>query len=385
LRFQGDHGSLAFRNIVLTSFDQPAAELQNLSYEVNYDPYNPEANPKDLPVQDKGELNELTWEFLKQPNEYVYTITGDIIAPNDGKYTFTQYSSSNNSLKIDGVMVIENQYTGANDGRSASIELNAGKHTLEFYNAKYDGWMRPALGLFVSGPGFREKALNSPSSMLGNKPADPILILKDDYDNLRSFMGFTEDGKRKRVTHAISVSTPAGIHFTYDLDKGALLQAWRGQFLNATPMWDSRGDGSSRPLGAITPFNDDLTISDKLPAIWPSDTVGSGYRPLGYSLDDENIPTFRYQIYGNKVSDHIEVAEKQKLKRIISVDSDAPFAARLAEGYSIEKIEEGLYAINDKSWFVEIPDAEGISQRSSDGKSELIVIAKGKLTYNILF
>ncbi|WP_082391262.1 family 16 glycoside hydrolase [Jiulongibacter sediminis] len=385
LRFQGDHGSLAFRNIVLTSFDQPAAELQNLSYEVNYDPYNPEANPKDLPVQDKGELNELTWEFLKQPNEYVYTISGDFIAPNDGKYTFTQYSSSNNSLKIDGEMVIENRYTGANDGRSASIELKAGKHTLEFYNAKYDGWMRPALGLFVSGPGFREKALNSPSSMLGNKPADPILILKDDYDNLRSFMDFTEDGERKRVTHAISVSTPAGIHFTYDLDKGALLQAWRGQFLNATPMWDSRGDGSSRPLGAITPFNDDLTISDKLPAIWPSDTAGSGYRPLGYSLDDENIPTFRYQIYGNKVSDRIEVAEKQKLKRSISVDSNAPFAARLAEGYSIEKIEEGLYAINDKSWFVEIPDAEGITQRSSDGKSELIVIAKGKLTYNILF
>lgn len=385
LRFQGDHGSLAFRNIVLTSFDQPAAYLENLSYEVNYDAYNPDANPNTLPVQDSGEMKELTWEFLKQPNEYSYTLTGDFVAPNDGKYTFTQYSSSNNALKIDGETVIANQYTGANDARTASIELKAGKHTLTFYNAKYDGWMRPALGLFVSGPGFRDKALNSPSSMLGNKPSDPILLLKDDYDNLRSFMDYTENGERKRITHAISVSTPAGIHFTYDLNKGALLQAWRGQFLDATPMWNSRGDGSSRPLGALTLFNDDLTIADKLPALWPADTLGSGYRPLGYRLDEENIPTFRYQVFGKTVADRIEVGEKQKLQRTITVDGEAPFAARLAKGYDIEKIDNGLYAINDKSWFIEIHEAEGITQRLSDGKDELIVIGKGKLTYNILF
>jgi hypothetical protein len=237
----------------------------------------------------------------------------------------------------------------------------------------------------VAGPGFRQKALHSPASMLGNKPSDPILLLKDDYDNLRSFMDFTEDGERKRITHAISVSTPAGIHFTYDLDKGALVQAWRGQFLDATPMWNSRGDGSSRPLGALTLFNDDLTISDKLPAVWPSDTAGSGYRALGYTLDERNIPTFEYQVYGKTVSDKIEVAEKQKLKRTIAVKYNATFAARLAEGYSIEKIDDNLYAIDDKSWFIEINEAEGISQRSSAGKSELIVIARGNLTYNILF
>ena len=387
LRFQGDHGSLAFRNIIITSFDKPAASLENLSYKVNYEPYNADADPYKRKIDDSGQLKELSWELLTQYNEYAYFINGDFVAPTAGTYTFSMFSSSNNYLKIDDKWVLENKYTGPNDERTGSIQLSKGTHKIEIYNAKYDGWMPPALGLFVSGPGFRKTALHSPGSMLFNTPPDPILVLKDDYDNLRSFMDYEEDGNRKRIVHAISISTPADIYFTYDLDKGALIQVWRGEFLNATPMWDSRGDGSSRPLGALTILNDDITVSNNLPAVWPKDTTGTGYRPLGYSLDENNIPTFQYSIYGKKLSDRIEVTEKQKLQRTLKTEDKSNFAARVAEGSSIEKISDGLYAIDGKTWYVEIPEAAGkiISQRNSAGKSELIIAAAGQLTYNILF
>ncbi|MGR3811644.1 family 16 glycoside hydrolase [Jiulongibacter sp. NS-SX5] len=387
LRFQGDHGSLAFRNIVINNFDKPAASLENLNYKVSYSSYDPDKDPRNLPIDESGELKELTWEFMKQPNEYAYTITGDFNAPTAGNYLFEVYSSANNTLKIDGKEVLANKYTGPNDMRQGAIELTAGKHSIEIYNAKYDAWMKPTLGVFVSGPGFRSKALHSQGSMLGNKPADPILILNEDYGHMRSFMDVVIDGKKRRVVHAISVSTPADIHYTYDLDKGALFQAWRGDFLNATPMWNDRGDGSSRPLGAISVFNDDVTVANVLPATWPADTVGTNFKTLGYKLDEQNIPTFEYSIYGMKVSDKIVVVDKQKLNRTLTTEGRKSFAARVAVGTKIEKIDDGLFAIDDKAWFIEVPKMSGkvVSQRKNAGKSELIIGAGGELNYNIIF
>ena len=388
LRFQGDHGSLAFRNILLTEYDKPAATLKNLNYEVSYAPYNPEADPQELKVDATGPLQELSWEFLKQPNEYSYKLKGELQAPATGEYHFSLFSSSNNYLKIGNEFVIPNRYTGPNDERTGSVNLTAGSHQIEIYSAKYDGWMSPALGLFISGPGFRPTAMHSQGSMLGNKPSDPILVLADDYSNLRSFMDFSEDGKRTRVVHGISVSTPAGVHFTYDLDKGNIIQAWRGGFLNATPMWDSRGDGSSRPLGAVTGFNDDLLFNKSTSSNWPSDTTATGFRPLGYRLNDQNIPTFEYQLFGAVITDKIEASEGQKLKRTLEIKGTQSLAARLAEGTSIEKIEEGLYAVDGKSWYVEIPEkiqAGNVTVRKSGEKQELLVTVKGQFNYNIIF
>ncbi|MFT5884333.1 MAG: hypothetical protein ACI9IP_000788 [Arcticibacterium sp.] len=384
LRLQGDHGSLAIKNIIISNFDKPIASLNNLSYAVSYAPYDPSADPKNLAIDDSGELKELSWEFMKQPNEYAYTIKGDFIAPADGKYTFNQFSSANNTLSIDGKEILDNKYTGPNDERTGEIELKAGKHTLAIYNAKYDGWMSPTLGLLVTGPGFRKVALHSPSSMFGNKASDPILIDAKTNTNLRSFMDFDNGDKRIRIVHAISVGTPENIHFTYDLDKGALLQFWRGDFLDATPMWDSRGDGSSRPRGSLTQLSNDLTLAKTVLA-WPKDTLGTSYKPKGYTIDDNNMPTFVYEIYGSKVSDKIRVKDGKNFERTITVDGSKDLFAKLTSASKIEKVTDNLYAIDNKSWYIKLDPNAYVIISTNGNKKELTVAVKDKLTYELLF
>lgn len=385
LRFQGDHGSLAFKNIIINNFDKPSASLENLTFAVSYAPYDASADPYNLKIDETGNLAALTWEFMKQPNEYSYTIKGNFNAPADGKYFFTQYASSNNSLKIDNTEVLRNLYTGPNDARNGAIELTAGKHTLEIYNAKYDGWMNPTLGLYVSGPGFRKTALHSPGSMFGNKPTDPILLDAKTNTNLRSFMDFRKGDVNTRIVHAINVGTPEGIHYTYDLDKGALLQIWRGGFLDATPMWDSRGDGSSRPRGSVTLLNNDLTLNTSLNN-WPKDTTGSNYRPRGYTLDESNLPTFLYDVFNSKVSDKITVKDGKSFERKIKLENSKDgLYARLASSSKIEKVGEGLYAIDNKSWFIKIPANQHVNLINVGTNQELFVLVKDELNYELLF
>jgi hypothetical protein len=383
LRFQGDHGSLAFKNITINNFDKPAANLKNLSYTVNYEPYNPSADPYSLKVEDKGEMKELTWEFMKQPNEYSYTINGDFTTPADGNYTFSLFSSSNNYLKIDGETVLANKYTGPNDERIGSIELKKGLHKMEIYNAKYDGWMNPTLGLFVSGPGFRKTALHAASSMFGNKPTDPILVEANTNTNLRSFMDFDNGEVKTRIVHAINVGTADNIHYTYDLDKGTILQIWRGDFLNATPMWDSRGDGSSRPRGAVTLFDNKFSVNPTNEN-WPTGNTETTYKPKGYTLNAENLPTFQYEIYGAKVSDNIAIVDGNAFRRTIKVDGTA-LNIRLSEAKQIEKLQDGLYAVNNRDYFIKLNPATKVQLVQNGNKQMLIAPASKELTYDILF
>ncbi len=145
-------------------------------------------------------------------------------------------------------------------------------------------------------------------------PVDPILIDAPTNTILRSFMDVpgstTADGKGMRVTHGVSVGSPDKVHYTYDLDKGAVVQVWRGDFLDATPMWHDRGDGSSRPTGMVQHMGTPVLFLSKLvspEAVWIADTTGSGFRPKGYVLDPSDLPTFRYQSYGAMVDDKIRV------------------------------------------------------------------------------
>src|SRR5690606_34418319 len=115
---------------------------------------------------------------------------------------------------------------------------------------------------------------------------------------LRSFMDIPGG---PRVVHAISAGHPEHVHYTYDLDHGSLFQVWRGDFLDATPMWYNRGNGTSTVLGSrIVLGTPGLTIGKLASATdaWPADTAGSGYRPRGYVLNQRDLPTFRYDIYG---------------------------------------------------------------------------------------
>ena len=122
---------------------------------------------------------------------------------------------------------------------------------------------------------------------------------------------------------------------------------------------------------------------------WKTDTIGTGYRPRGYVLDADGRPTFKYITYGVTVNDGVKLLEKgQGITRQISLsDNPADLYFRLAEASSITEVSEGLYLVDDQSYFLRLDETAGAKAliRDQNGRKELIIPAVKSLSYSILF
>lgn len=221
-----------------------------------------------------------------------------------------------------------------------------------------------------------------------NNQPNPILVNAETTRVLRSFV----DIPGRRVVHAVSVGHPQRVHYTYDMDHGTIVQAWRGNFLDMTPMWHNRGNGTSRVMGAPIYFGmPQLVLAqlDSRNAAWPSDTAATGYRPKGYRLDKQDQPTFNYELYGTTVEDStVPLPNGEGLSRTVRV-SAAPsnLYLQLAKASTIEDQGNGVYVIGDKSWYIRLDDSgreKPFIRDSQDGK-ELLVPVVGNVRYSIIF
>ena len=220
------------------------------------------------------------------------------------------------------------------------------------------------------------------------KRPDPVYIDATENTLVRSFIDLPVGG---RVTHSVNVGSPTKVHYTYDMDKGAIVVVWRGDFLNASSMWIERGDGSSRVRGKATYFGKPALSLAKLAtdqATWIADTAGTGYKPKGYKLDDAGLPTFMYQLHGVQISDASKVlANGEGIQRQISAKgSTAGMYARLAAGKQIVKLSDVLYAVDDKAYQIRLDGAgaKPVLRVTADGQ-ELLVPFQNQLTYSIIF
>lgn len=228
------------------------------------------------------------------------------------------------------------------------------------------------------------------SKRISKRRVYPILIDAHVNKVFRSFMDLPGD---IRLPHAVSVGSEDNVHYTYDVTKGMIVQVWRGGFLDATPMWHNRGDGSSRPVGTVQYLGNPALTLAKLSsqkAAWAKDTTGTGFRPKGYKLDDEGRPIFRYISYGVLVTDASTVLENGRgIAREIKVQNPVPdLYVRLAEGADIEEHANGLYLIDNSSYYLRLDDnggAKPILRTSTNGGKELIIPMRDKLNYTILF
>ncbi|MCK8492381.1 DUF1080 domain-containing protein [Spirosoma sp. RP8] len=391
LMLQGDHGAVAFRNIRYTTYDKPRPELLNLKYAVYKGKYEKEPEYDKTAPESEGASPKLSSSVSRIANDFLIRYTGTFRVNEPGEYSFNLgVAGGNGMLKINNQLVVPPN-SSSNKGKAT---LPKGDLPFELFYAKSVGWFQPALALNVAGPGIREYLI-SDAAGTNSDDVDPILIDASTNTLLRSFMDLPADkstqGKPVRVTHAISVGSPEQVHYTYDLDKGAVIQIWRGMFLDATPMWHDRGDGSSRPLGMVQRMGTPVLFLTKLAspqAAWPTDTTGSAYRPKGYVLDGSDRPTFRYQSNGHSIEDKIRVLEAgQGIRRELTVSNPASnLYARLASGSSISPLDNGMYLIDDQE-YVRIDDAGGAKPivREAGGQKELLVPVKEKLTYSILF
>ncbi|AFK03535.1 protein of unknown function DUF1080 [Emticicia oligotrophica DSM 17448] len=384
IRFQGDHGNVAFRNIKYKSFNQKMITFSDLKFGVYKGNFRTVADIEKIKPETSGNGALLNWAVSNAENEFAVKYAGKIKVPDAGTYTFSVVHGGNTQMNINGKDVFKNGWlTGGQ--RQASIELPAGEVDFELYYWKADGWLQPSLGLYVESETVRKHPLHSPNSTLVGNPTSPIYLNPSTEPVVfRSFMDINSGNKNKRIVHAVSVGNKENLHYTYDLDNGALFQIWKGSFLNTTPMWNDRGDGSSRPMGSLTLLGDEPLVNSLASPTTAWSDLDATYRPRGYELDENGNPTFKYDYAGANISDKTTPsADGKMLNREVSVKGTATnLYARLASAKTITQVDS-LYII-DGQYYIKVTEGT-VSVRQSNGMQELIAPLAAKVAYSIIW
>lgn len=212
------------------SYDKPRPELTDLTYSVYGGRFEKEPAYDSLPPEAEGSSVILTSDLSPKSRQFLIRYQGTLHVKEAGEYTFKLgVPGGGGVLRINKKEVIPQKEWNGED----TVTLPAGKMPFELLYSKFVDWVEPGLGLNVAGPGIREYLISDENVGQGD-PVDPILVDAQEKPILRSFIDLP-DGPR--VTHAVSVSSQQQVHYTYDMDHGALVQVWRGGFLDTTPMW----------------------------------------------------------------------------------------------------------------------------------------------------
>jgi len=395
LMIQGDHGPVAFRNIKYTLMKSVEVTLSTISYQTWYGSYKLISDYSNLKPAALGQVSELTCEVLENEDGYGSRYQGTISVSEDSNYKFTLAYTGGARLIINN-QELTNFQSGDGWWRTdeAAIDLKAGSYPFEIYNYKNASWLPPRLGLFVQ-TGSLLKPLHAFNSFPpDDQPVAPILINAGSQPRLlRAFLDFKGDYKQ-RLTHTIGVGDPEGVNYVYDLKTGNLVCVWRGDFVDATPMWHDRGDGSFKPIGATQYlFNNQpmaflASATSPFPFITRDAEVTSGeYRGKGYEIEEATgRPVFKYTYQGLDVEDRI-YPDQSSLTHEVNIKNRGTKPGlyyKLAEGKTIQQMPNGMYAVDDKSYYIRVK--AGTPQvRENAGKQELIVPVEQSFSYSIIW
>jgi hypothetical protein len=304
-------------------------------------------------------------------SRYTILYAGTLNVPVGGIYHFDLLMSGAAALWIDGSPVIP--MTSQNLGKpvSQSVSLGAGSHAVDVLF----GWSpraEPGLELFVSQSDTRPQPLHRTGSKPQITPVAPMLIQPEAQPTLlRSFVQLPSE--RLKRTHALSV----GMHYTLDLNQMALILAWKGDFADMTQVWHERAMPQLlQPAGVLVRPAPGVALA-ALPnpaAAWPDTLDERTLRYEGLSVDSLGNPTIEYVLAGAAVQDQVRAAANT-LTRTLTVGGP-PIPAlycRLAAGTTLEEVQKGLYAVDDRSYFVRFDPAAAAIVRQSQGRQELLL------------
>lgn len=396
LMIQGDHGPVALRNIKYKMMKEVTLNLSDINYKAWYGDFKSFSDFTSLKPAATGTIPELTCEVLENEDAYGVQYNGNLVVPEDGNYSFTLAFTGGGRLTIDNQQVTNFARRDGNEENRGWIVLKKGIHALEILNYKHASWMPPRLGLFVTSETTYPQSLHAFNSYPpDDEPTSPIFVeVGNEPRLLRSFIDFKGDRSR-RLTHTISVGDPAGVNYVYDNKNGNLVCAWHGPFVDATRMWHDRGDGSSVPRGAVQYFfvNQPLAYlsgeQEAFPVITnemlvdPANHVGKGY-----SIDGHGRPVFKYTYQGLNVEDKVYPDKDGKaLTHELTIGNRGTKPGlyyKLGEGHEISLIHDGLYAIDDKQYFIRIESSKAII-REVNGRKELIIPVDTHVKFDILW
>lgn len=372
-------GLIAIKNIEYLSFGSSRPiSISDVNYEVQetYD-WDRTFEVKNTPLV-KGKAEGLTVDLPHNFRSFIVTYNGKMKVDKAGTYAFTIDYMGVGNLTIDGKQVAGSKEYLYRVPQTGIVELSAGIHDFSY---KYQRiWWRPALGLFVSSGDFRPYALH-PAGLLPEPQAVGEIDIKptNKFELIRSFMMF--EGKKR--THVISVGSPAGVHYSFDLNQGTPLYFWRGNFADVTEMWFERGEPQLlKAKGLINQLSGKPNVFQLKDLSSSSPDSLDAFKDLvfkGYQLDNQGNPTFSYELGASKISQKFSPQNNGILHEVEAVGTN--LFVKISEGKNIVQIDKELYLV-DNQYIKFTPKSKPIIRESKNGK-EMLLSINGKTSYQI--
>jgi Domain of Unknown Function (DUF1080) len=404
LMFQGDHGMVAYKNIRITKLGNASVTISGpVSYQIYENAYTQE---KKGAILEKPKVKDLTTlkpvltgqsdlidATVSRRGVQFYVFTGKFKVSKTAEYDFKSNCQGYANVWIDDALLLTDGDTpwyglSFNEETLGKKQLSEGEHTFKIhYTHRGDERTIRAFGLFVKGTDEGWQALHAKQSELEySKTVLNEVQPMNQPTYQRSFVLF--DNKKR--THAINVGFPEGVHYSYDTKEGALLHVWRGGFLNTTDMWHERGEEQiGAPLGMSVQMSGRFVLinKDNLTPVSESDLRYEGMRIV--DLKGQKTPQFAYTFQGINIKDWTQpTADKLGLQRSLSLSAKSTnlnvLLATATKG--IQKVSDGLYAIDDATYYVKLPAGTTATVVEKDGKTLLMSALKELIfTYDIVF
>ncbi|MBC8768721.1 DUF1080 domain-containing protein [Arenibacter sp. BSSL-BM3] len=391
LMIQGDHGPMAFRNINYQLLKESQVTLSDLSYITYKGDFKGLEELEGAVASEKqsGELIDIN--VVHEEDRYGITYTGKINIPEADDYLFSIGYTGGIDFSLDGKTIATNNSSDAQENLEKTVSLNAGEHVFTLTNIKNAGWRAPRLGLSIATASTNHKKfhvydsyppdISSVSPILVNAEATPRM--------LRGFVSFK--GNEERLSHTIGLGTPEGINFVYDMGAENLIGMWRGAFVDATPMWHSRGNGSFKPNGAVqwTFLNQPLAELADLQSPFPKTGSAPDFKSNGYTMDPVNgLPIFKYTYKGVEVENKIYPNDKNThlINEVSFSQTGKPnWYYKIASGKA-KKLADGSFDVDNHQFYVKVLSGQEPILREVNDEAEIIIPVDGStIKYEIIW
>lgn len=331
--------------------------------------------------------------------DYAIRFTGNLNVPEEDDYYFFTWGPGKTDFMLDGQPIAG--HAGApNDWQSPdSLRLSAGDHAFDLRIVQHHGWNVNRISYRKAGTDEEPRFLNAMEErkVIATPAATNPRRLETDAEPflLRSFLYFPapklyEEATKR--THVISVGEGEGPHYSVDLQTGALLQAWRGDFADVHDMWDGRGEPQvMRPLGPAIQFAGEMLVAPSADAPWPGapeQPDEDDFHHVAHELDESGRPTFFYNDDKRSISDHIIPKEGGLFREIThTVGGSESYYVQLAAANEITEIAPGEFELRSPGHRIKIEsyDGSGLTLQKDGNLQRLIaeLPAKGHVRYQI--
>jgi PA14 domain len=389
----GQDSPVAFKDIRYKTYDTQRLTPQNMAFQLHKGRFRQLDQLPQTPPFRTGTTDTLSHRLGGE--DELLTVTGEVEVPRTGDYLFRVSAGGPAWIFLDNKLVVHNQ--GSRDFERffyGATSLIRGRHSFKVIFSNHD----QSLVLHYEGPGMPWTSLTTPAStrkVLGQEPLffpvtkEPVLQ-----------RGFVVHGNSIN-TYAAAVGIPGGVNYAYDLNAQAPLSVWHGDFLDVAHMWRERGEKQlALPQGPELQLSGlpSLAFLPDQSGVWPDSLQPdkSPYTNKGYKLQPNGLPLFFYSLPQVAVEDYLAPAPQQEgLTRQLTLRFEpgaGPAYLLLASGRDIEKLPNGAYAVDNKSYYLEqISGGNGQPfLRSSRGKTQLVLPVRGQspestISYSIIW